>query len=103
MNFNKKNKKKIYNTDITKATICELDKSLFKTYPDSNSYDDIYDYYFGPSRIKEMNRIDEEVKFYVEKIKKIEEKKQRDKMYKFWNMSNDNFNNKDDKCKNDNN
>jgi len=50
-----------------------------------------------------MNRIDEEVKFYVEKIKKIEEKKQRDKMYKFWNMSNDNFNNKDDKCKNDNN
>ena len=56
--------------------ISELNKSLFKTYPNSHNYKDIYDYYFGPPKqTKETIKRDEECKKYVEMLKEKERKK----------------------------
>ena len=63
--------------------ISELNKSLFKTYPNSHNYKDIYDYYFGPPKqTKETIKRDEECKKYVEILKDKERKKSAIKLCK---------------------
>jgi len=63
--------------------ISELNKSLFKTYPNSHNYKDIYDYYFGPPKqTKETIKRDEECKKYVEMFKEKERQKSAIKLCK---------------------
>lgn len=63
--------------------ISELNKTLFKKYPNCSNYNDIYDYYFGKSRqTKESIKRDEECKKYVEKLKEKERIKSGIKLYK---------------------